>query len=90
MEEPPHSNTLSFPSSYSVVAPYAAASDLAYDAGQVQYTGFITYLSNGSPIPNVSSFIRNETGANFYGTKMMVSEWSHLSKYYNGYRVRLA
>ena len=80
MEEIPCSYAISFPSSCSVVAPYAADVNTEI-AGTVQYTDFDTYSSTDPSMTNVSSFIRDETGDNFYGTKMMVAEWNGVSKY---------
>ena len=79
---------LSSSSSCSVVAPYGANSNTEI-AGSVRYTDFDTYSSNDSAMTTVSSFIRNETGDNFYGSKMMVAEWNGVAEY-RGYTVSLA
>ena len=72
-ETPQYSSLDNFPgsSSYSVVAPFAGDFDTAY-TGSVKYTQFIT----SSQMNRVSSFIRSKTGDSFYGTRMMVAEWS--------------
>ena len=83
MGETPCVNSLSFPNSCSVVAPYGA--DINTDiAGTVSITDFDFHNS----ITSVNGFIRNETGDIFFGTQMMVAEWSSVSKY-NGYSVSL-
>ena len=65
------------PSSYSVVAPFAADMDTR-SRGSVKYTRFTT---SDSQMSTVSSFIRSETGDSFYGTRMMVAEWNDVPKY---------
>ena len=80
MGETPCSTAPSFPSSCSIVAPYAANVNTEI-AGTVKYTDFDTYSSTGLSMTTVSSFIRNETGDSFYGTKMMVAEWNGVSQY---------
>ena len=87
MGEPPCSNSLSSSSSCSVVAPYGANINTEI-AGTVQYTDFDTYLSSGSSMTTVSSFIRDQTMENFYGTRMMVAEWNGVSQH-NGISVSL-
>ena len=82
MGEPPNSDTLSFPFSSPVVAPYAAASDFHIN-GQIFYEHFEGYSPS---MIMVSAFIHSETGENFNGTKMIVAEWNHVSKF-SGYRV---
>ena len=84
-ETPCSSYTLSFPSSCSVVAPYAADINTQI-AGSVRYTDFYTYSSSGSAMSTVSRFIRDETGDYFYGNRMMVAEWNGVAKY-NGISV---
>ena len=77
------------PSSYcSVVAPYGADSNTEI-AGTVQYTDFYTYTSTGHSMTTVSRFIRDETGDNFYGNRMMVAEWNGVAEY-RGSSVSLA
>ena len=81
MEETPCSSyTLNFPSSCSAVAPYAADINTRI-AGSVQYADFYTYSSTDSAMTTVSSFIRNETGDSFYGSRMMVAEWNGVAEY---------
>ena len=79
-ETPCSSYSLSFPSSCSVVAPYAADINTQI-AGSVRYTDFYTYSSFGSSMTTVSRFIRDETGDYFYGNRMMVAEWNGVAKY---------
>ena len=67
----------------SVVAPYAADIDPTV-AGTVRYTQFTT--DDYSQMSTVSSFIRAQTGENFYGTTMMVAEWNGVAEY-NGFFV---
>ena len=55
----------------------------------MQYTDFDTYSSSDSAMTTVSSFIRNETGDNFYGSSMMVAEWDGVAEY-GGSSVSLA
>ena len=73
---PEHSSLGNFPgpSSYSVVAPFAAAMD-NIRARSVKYTQFITSDYR------VNEFIRSETGNSFYGTRMLVAEWNGVPKY---------
>ena len=85
MGDTPCSNSLSSSSFCSVVAPHGADSNTEV-AGIVRYTDFDAYSSSGSPISTVSSFIRSETGDNFYGTRMMVAEWNGVSRF-NGISV---
>ena len=66
------------PSSYSVVAPFAADIDTTR-RGSVKYTQFTT--SDSSQMSRVSTFIRSETGDSFYGTRMMVAEWDGVPEY---------
>ena len=81
MEETPCSSyALRFSSSCSVVAPYAADINTQI-AGSVQYTDFYIYSSSDSSMTTVSSFIRDETGDNFYGSRMMVAEWNGVAEY---------
>ena len=80
MGETPCSTEPSFPSSCSIVAPYAADVNTEI-AGTVHYTDFDTYSSTALSMTTVSSFIRNETGDNFYGIAMMVAEWNGVSQY---------
>ena len=80
MGETPCSNSLSFSTSCSVVAPYAADINTE-DAGTVRYTDFDTYLSTGLSMTNVNEFIGDQTGDSFFGTKMMVAEWNSVSKF---------
>ena len=74
-ERPQYSSLGNFPgpSSYSVVAPFAADIDITR-TGSVKYTQFTT--SDSSQINRVSSFIRFQTGDSFSGTRMMVAEWN--------------
>ena len=73
-------------SSCSVVAPYGANSNTEI-AGSVRYTDFDTYTyfdtysSSDSSMTTVSRFIRDETGDNFYGSRMMVAEWNGVAEY---------
>ena len=67
-------------SSCSAVAPYGANSNTGI-AGTVRYTDFEAYSSSGSSMITISNFIRDETGDNFYGTKMMVAEWNGVAEY---------
>ena len=71
------------PSSYSVVAPFAA--DITTSStGSVRYSeSFSSTVMN-----EVSSHIRSETGADFYGTWMMVAEWNNVPLH-DGSRVSL-
>ena len=71
---PQHISSVSIPGSetYSIVAPYAADLDTTYE-GTVIYSDF---SSDDPSMISVSSFIRNETGNDFYGTQMMVVEWN--------------
>ena len=85
MGQPPTSSSLSSSSSSSVVAPYGADSNTEV-TGTVRYTDFDTYSSSGSSMTTVSSFIRSETGDNFYGTRMLVAEWNGVSQF-NGISV---
>ena len=64
----------------SVVAPYVANIDIEV-AGTVRYTDFNTYSSSGSSMTTVSRFVRDQTGNNFYGTKMMVAEWNGVAQF---------
>ena len=66
------------PTSYSVVAPFAADIDTTR-TGSVKYTQFTT--SDSSQMDIVSSFIRSQTGNSFYGTRMMVAEWNGVPEY---------
>ena len=77
----------SIPGSCSIVAPYAANVN-AQLAGIVQYTGFNVYLSTDSSMSTVSRFVRNQTGDNFNGNKMMVAEWDGVAQL-NGASVSL-
>ena len=75
MGEYPRYSSLSVfpgPSSYSVIAPFGAH----IVAGSVKYTQF---TADNSQMSSVSSFIRNETGASFNATKLMVAEWDGVS-----------
>ena len=83
----PCSGSLSASRSCSVVAPYGADINTQI-AGSVRYTTFDTYSSGDSSITGVSSFIRDETGDDFYGTRMMVAEWNGVSRF-NGVSVSL-
>ena len=76
---PPYSlNDIPGPSSYSVVAPFAADIDTTR-TGSVKYTQFTTF---DSQMNTVSTFIRSETGNSFYGTRMMVAEWNGVPRDY--------
>ena len=79
-EIPCSSYALSFPSSCSAVAPYAADINTQI-AGSVQYTDFYTYSSTDSAMTTISSFIRDETEDNFYGSRMMVAEWNGVAEF---------
>ena len=74
-ETPQYSSLDNFPgpSSYSVVAPFAADIDTT-STGSVKYTEFTT--SDYTQMDTVNSFIRSETGNTFNGTRMMVAEWN--------------
>ena len=74
---PQYISSVSIPGSetYTIVAPYAADLDTTYK-GTVRYSDFFTYSSDDASMISVSSFIRNETGDDFYGTQMMVVEWN--------------
>ena len=61
------------PSSYSVVAPFAADIDTS-STGSVRYSESFS----STEIDQVSAHIRSETGAYFYGTWMMVAEWNNV------------
>ena len=74
------SYTLSLTSSCSVVAPYGADINTQI-AGSVQYTDFYTYSSYGSSMTTVSRFVRDQTGDNFYGRRMMVAEWNGVAEF---------
>ena len=82
------SGSLSSSSSCSVVAPYRADSNTGI-AGSVRYTDFDTYSSSDSAMTTVSRFIQDETGDNFYGSRMMVAEWNGVAEY-GGFSVSLA
>ena len=71
-EKPQHSSLEKFPgpSSYSVVAPFAADIDTS-STGSVRYSD--TFKSQ---LNDVSEHIRAETGSLFYGTWMLVAEWN--------------
>ena len=72
------------PSSYSVVAPFAADIDTS-STGSVRYSeSFSSTVMN-----DVSAHIRSETGVYFYGTWMMVAEWNNVPLRY-GSRVSLS
>ena len=71
-------NDIPGPSSYSVVAPFAADIDTSR-TGSVIYTQF---TSDSSQINRVSSFIRSKTGDSFYGIRMMVAQWTGVPKYH--------
>ena len=80
MGEPPLHSSLDDipgPSSYSVVAPFAGNIDIS-SGGLVKYKQF-TYLD--SHVNTVSRFIRSETLSTFYGTSMIVAEWSSVPQY---------
>ena len=47
----------------------------------MQYTDFDTYSSGDSAMITVSSFIRDKTWGNFYGSSMMVVEWTGVAEY---------
>ena len=85
MGEIPCSHSLSSSSSCSVVAPYSADINTEI-AGTVRYTDFDTYSSSGTSMTSISAFIQSQTRDNFYGTRMMVAEWSGVSQY-NGNHV---
>ena len=71
------------PSSYSVVAPFAADIDTS-STGSVRYSeSFSSTVMN-----EVSAHIRSETGAYFYGTLMMVAEWNNVPLH-DGSRISL-
>ena len=80
MGQKPCSTSLRLFSFCFAVAPYGADINTGI-AGTVRYTDFDTYSSSGSSMTIVSSFIRDETGDNFYGRKMMVAEWNGVAKY---------
>ena len=84
-ETPQYSSLDKFPgpSSYSVVAPFAADIDTT-SRGSVKYTQFTT--PDTSQMSRVSSFIRSRTGRSFYGTRMMMAEWNDVPEY-QGYIV---
>ena len=65
---------------YTIVAPYAANIDTRTQ-GSVKYTDFDTFSSNDYEMVRISQFIRNETGVDFYGTKMIVAEWNDVQRY---------
>ena len=79
-EIPQYSSLDNFPgpSSYSVVAPFAADMDTT-SRGSVKYTQFTN--SDFSQMSRVSSFIRSKTGDSFNGTRMMVAEWNDVPEY---------
>ena len=67
------------PGSLPMVAPYAADID-ARISGRVRYTQFTT--DNEPTMTTISGFIREHTDdSDFYGTKMMVAEWSNVAKF---------
>ena len=70
-------NDIPGPSSYSVVAPFAADMDTT-SRGSVEYTQFTT---SDYEINTVSSFIQYKTDDSFIGTRMMVAEWNDIPKY---------
>ena len=76
------------PSSYSVVAPFAADIDTSSDTSS---TGVVLYSESfSSTVMNeVSAHIRSETDVYFYGTWMMVTEWDNVPLR-NGSRVSLS
>ena len=76
----PCSASLSSTSSCSAVVPYGDDSNTEI-AGTVRYTDFDTYSSSDSAMTTVSRFIRDETGDNFYGNRMMVAEWDGVAEY---------
>ena len=72
------------PSSYSVVAPFAADIDTS-STGSVRYSeSFSITVMN-----EVSAHIRSETGVSFDGTWMMVAEWNNVPLH-DGSRVSLS
>ena len=59
------------PSSYSVVAPFAADIDTS-STGSVRYNESFS----STVMKEVSTYIRSKTGVPFYGTWMLVAEWN--------------
>ena len=81
MGEPPRQSSLDYipgPSSYSVVAPFAGNIDIS-SGGSVKYTQYTS--SDYHQMRSVSRFIRSETISIFYGTRMIVAEWSSVPQY---------
>ena len=76
------------PSGYSVVAPFAA--DITTSStGSVHYSESFSSESFSSTVMNeVNAHINYETGADFYGTWMMVAEWNNVPLH-DGSRVSL-
>ena len=72
------------PSSYSVVAPFAADIDTS-STGSVRYSESFS----STVMKEVSAHICSETGVSFYGTWMMVAEWNNVSLH-DGSRVSLS
>ena len=69
-------------SDYNIVAPYAANYRLE-SFNSVSYTNFDTFSNTSNETVRVSKFIRDQTGVNFYGIKMMVAEWTNVSLSYS-------
>ena len=72
------------PSSYSVVAPFGGNIDTS-SGGTVKYTQytFPDYddYDDYQMMSKVSRFIRSQTLNTFYGTSMIVAEWSGVPQY---------
>ena len=66
------------PSSYSVVAPFAGNIDTS-SGGSVKYTQYTSF--DYQMMNTVSRFIRSQTISTFYGTRMIVAEWSSVPQY---------
>ena len=81
MGEPPQQSSLDDipgPSSYSVVAPFAGNIDIS-SRGSVKYTQYTS--SDYYQMDTVSRFIGSETSDIFFGTRMIVAEWSSVPQY---------
>ena len=79
MGEPPIHSSLDDipgPSSYSVVAPFAANIDTS-SGGSVKYKQYTSHYQ----MEGVSRFIRSQTVSIFYGTRMIIAEWSSVPQY---------
>ena len=66
----------SIPGTSSIVAPYSADIDPS-TGGSVRYTDFMDI----SQLYTVSYFIRSQSNADFYGTRMMIAEWDSVPEF---------